>query len=188
MEVTKERSLEQLAVDAVRQLSSAASGVERVGRAIERRTLFTNEVFPRPLVARCASAGKREIFEMQRVEICAAFGASLERFSKPLERHPPALGACLQVKALGERGVNRQRSHSTPGTLIGNDAQQRADRKRKQRAADLTSKRREERRAGHDHDESGRGQRGQSRLNAERPGKNQADGAAHLGNTNKSEK
>src|SRR6185369_9424229 len=132
VKVTKERALEQFAVNAVGQVAGTASGIERVGRAIERRTLFANEVLPRLLVARGARAGEREIFEVQRFEICAAFGASLERFSKPLERHPPALGACLQVKAPGERGVDRQRSHSTPGTLIRNDAQEHADRKRKQ--------------------------------------------------------
>src|SRR4029453_19632123 len=92
VEVTKERSLEQLAVDAVGQFPGAASGIERVGRAIERRTLFANEVFPRRLVAGRAAAGKREVFEMQLVEVCAAFGASLERFSKPLDRHIPAPG------------------------------------------------------------------------------------------------
>jgi hypothetical protein len=188
VEVTKERSFEQLAVNTIGQLPAAASGVERVGRAIERRALLSDEVFPRLFVAGRASTGQGEVFEMQRVELCTAFGTSLERFSKPLERHPPALGACLPVKALDERGVNRQRSHSTPGALIGDDAQQHADDEWKQRAADLTSERRKERRAGHDDHQTRCCQRRQPRVDPQCPGKNQPDGAAHFGDTNKSEK
>lgn len=154
VEVTKKRALEEFAVDAIRQVAGAALGIERVSCAIERRTLFANEVFPRLFVARGAPAGEREIVEVQRLEICAAFGASIERFSKPLERHPPALGACPQVKALGERGVDRQPSHSTPGALIRNDAQEHADRTRKQCAAQLPAKRGNEGCSGHDHDET----------------------------------
>src|SRR4029453_14244504 len=50
VEITKERSLEQLAIDGVRQFPSTSSGIERVGRAIQCRALFANEKFPRPLL------------------------------------------------------------------------------------------------------------------------------------------
>ena len=97
--------------------------------------MLANEVFPRRLVACRTAAGEREVFEMQRIELRAAFGASLQRFSKPFDRHTPALGACPAIKALDERRVDRQSSHSTPCALIGDDAQQHADGQRKQRAA-----------------------------------------------------
>ena len=132
----------------------AASRIERVGGSIQCRTMFADEVFPRRLVACRTAAGEREVLEMQRVELRAAFGASLQRFSKPLERHTPPLGACPAIKALDERRVDRQSSHSTPCALIGDDGQQHADGQRKHRASDLAAYRGDDCRAGHDHDQS----------------------------------
>jgi len=154
VEVTKKGSLEQLAVEPVSELPRAAARIERVGRAIQRRALFANEVFPRPFVAGGAAAGQREVFEMQFVEVGAAFGAPRERFSKPVERHVPALGACPAMKALRKRGVDRQPSHSTPGALVGHDAQQHAHCERDERASQLAAERGNQRRSRHDRDQA----------------------------------
>ena len=133
VEVTKERSFEQFAINAVGQFPRSSSGVERIRRAVERRPMFPDEVFPGCFVAGRAGARQREVFETEVVEVCAAFGAAFERLGKPRDRHMPALSACPAIQALGERDVDRQASHSTPSALIGDDAQQHADRKRKQR-------------------------------------------------------
>jgi hypothetical protein len=108
VEITEERSLEQLAIDAVGEFASTASGIERIGCTVERRPMLPNKKIPGPFVPRRAGARERKIFEMERVRVRAAFGASLECFNKPFERHPPSLRACPAIEALGERDVNRQ--------------------------------------------------------------------------------
>ena len=128
MEVTKERSFKELAVNAVGEVACAASRFQRVGGTIERRTMLANEVVPGRLVTPGASARQREVFEVQLSRVGAPFRASLERVSEPLERHTPAFGACPAIETLDERRVDRQPSHSTPGALIGDHAQQHSDR------------------------------------------------------------
>ena len=92
MEIAKQRlslaspvpKSEEIRVQRVRKVASAAAWIERVGGAIEKRPLLEDEVFPRALVAGRAGAGKREIFKVKRAEV------TLE-----LPRFEPPAGVCV---------------------------------------------------------------------------------------------
>src|SRR5262245_9948542 len=59
----------ELGVQRVSELSSAAGSIDRLGRSIEARPLFEDEVLPRRLVSSRARARERHVGNVQRVEV-----------------------------------------------------------------------------------------------------------------------
>ena len=112
MEVSEQGALEQFAVDAVGELTRVAGRIERVGGAIQGGAVFANEVFPGGIIAGGTAAREREVLEVQRAKIRTAFRASLERFSKALERHTPPLGVCPAIELLDELRVDTGNRHT----------------------------------------------------------------------------
>src|SRR6476659_8952005 len=60
---------EELAVQRLGEVARAATGIERIGRAVQQRPMLQNEVVPRALVAISARARQREVFQMQAGEV-----------------------------------------------------------------------------------------------------------------------
>ena len=82
MEVAEERPFEQLTIDTVGEVPCPALGIQGIGRSIQGRPMFTNEVLPRLLITSLTAAGEGNVFEMQCFELCATFGGSLEGFNE----------------------------------------------------------------------------------------------------------
>lgn len=111
---------EEFSVQRVGEIASRATLGERVGGPIEVRSLFEDEMLPRPVVSGRARARQREIFEVQAAEVAfelftlrvapneRAPGARFECFGEALPRHTPSLAACLEVQALDKRCGDRQ--------------------------------------------------------------------------------
>ncbi len=99
-------------------VSSATARIDRVGGAIEKRSLLEDEVLPRALVPGGARTGKRQVFQVKGAEVALqlprlragtrAFGARLECLGEATHGHAPALGMCLTIETLDELPVNRQ--------------------------------------------------------------------------------
>ena len=106
---------EEFRVQRVGQIASRAATVERVGGPIEVRSLFEDEVLPRPVVSGGARARQREVFEVKAAEVAfelftlrvapneRAPGARFERFREALLRHTPSLAVCLDEQAVDKR-------------------------------------------------------------------------------------
>src|SRR5262245_28165692 len=64
---------EQFGIESFGDLARAAGRVDRVRRSIERRPIFPDEVIPCFLATHRTRACKREVLEMQRIEIAIEF-------------------------------------------------------------------------------------------------------------------
>ena len=60
---------EQIAVQRIGEISGPPARLDRVGRAVQKRPVLSDEMFPGLLVRGSAGARQRQIFEMQRGEI-----------------------------------------------------------------------------------------------------------------------
>ena len=62
---------EELAVQRIGKIARAATGIERIGRAVQQRPMLQNKVVPCALVAVGACARQREVFQVQAVRYCS---------------------------------------------------------------------------------------------------------------------
>jgi hypothetical protein len=116
----------ELAVQRIGEIACATARVDRLGRSIQGRPVFANEVFPGALVTAGASDSQREILEMQAFAItlelgCArpfvserSTGAGFEGGCKQIERRAPPLGAGPLVQSVSQGRVDSERRHAVP--------------------------------------------------------------------------
>ena len=138
MEVSEERLAVALAilktvevcVQRIGKIPRVAGRVDRVGRAIQVRTLFPNEVLPGRFVSHGARAGQRQILEVQRGETTLEVpgarvfvaegtgGTRVQRLGKDVLWQLPRIPLRSLVEACNQGGVKRRRWHASARSLL----------------------------------------------------------------------
>jgi len=113
---------EEIGVQGIGEIASVPSGVECVGRTIQRGSLSQNKMFPRRIVSGRARARKRKILEMEGCDVSlnlagildaagkCALDACLERSGESLSRRAPLRAFCLSIAAVNEPRINQHLS------------------------------------------------------------------------------
>jgi hypothetical protein len=109
----------QISIQGIRELSRSAGGINRIGGAVQHRSVLANEVLPCLFIPLSAADREREIFEPQGFQkgfelvsrrftvaegVC---GTRFDRGNQICRGDAPPVGACAALDTSRERTVNQ---------------------------------------------------------------------------------